>query len=89
MPVGEELGDLRDRRLRVALLVEQRERGLDQPALGSRSIPEEQAPPYLGFLAAFAGLDNPTSNDRTRELLGWEPSHPGWVEDVQAGHYFA
>jgi hypothetical protein len=36
----------------------------------------------------FAGLHNPTSNDRTRELLGWEPTHPGWVEEVQTGHYF-
>jgi hypothetical protein len=57
-------------------------------AIGARSITEEQAPQYLGFLAAFAGLHNPTSNDKTREVLGWEPTHPGWVEDVQNGHYF-
>jgi nucleoside-diphosphate-sugar epimerase len=55
----------------------------------TKSITDEEAPQYLGFLAAFAGLDNPTSNDRTRELLGWEPTHPGWVEDVTTGHYFA
>jgi nucleoside-diphosphate-sugar epimerase len=53
----------------------------------ARSITEEQAPQYLGFLAGFAGLDNPTSNDRTRAVLGWEPTHPGWVEDVQTEHY--
>lgn len=51
------------------------------------SITDEQAPQYLGFLAAFASLDNPTSNDKTRELLDWEPTHPGWVEDVKTGHY--
>ncbi|MGA2928340.1 MAG: SDR family oxidoreductase [Solirubrobacteraceae bacterium] len=55
----------------------------------TKSISDEEAPQYLGFLAAFAGLDNPTSNDKTRRLLGWEPIHPGWVEDVQTGHYFA
>jgi nucleoside-diphosphate-sugar epimerase len=55
----------------------------------TKSISDEEAPQYIGFLAAFAGLDNPTSNDRTRELLGWEPTHPGWVEDVKTGHYFA
>ena len=55
----------------------------------TKSITAEEAPQYLGFLAAFAGLDNPTSNDKTRKLLGWQPSHPGWVEDVQTGHYFA
>jgi nucleoside-diphosphate-sugar epimerase len=54
----------------------------------SKSVTDEQAPEYLGFLAAFAGLDNPTSNEKTRSLLGWEPTHPGWVEDVQTGHYF-
>jgi nucleoside-diphosphate-sugar epimerase len=54
----------------------------------TRSITEEEAPQYLGFLAAFAGFDNPVSNDRTRAVLGWEPIHPGWIEDVQNGHYF-
>ena len=54
----------------------------------ARSITAEEAPQYLGFLAAFAELDNPTSNDRTRALLGWEPTHPGWVADVETGHYF-
>ena len=58
-------------------------------AIETRSITEEEAPKYLGFLASFAGLDNPTSNDKTRALLGWEPTRPGWVEDVQNGHYFA
>jgi nucleoside-diphosphate-sugar epimerase len=55
----------------------------------TKSITAEEAPQYLGFLAAFAGLDNLTSNDKTRKLLGWQPTHPGWVEDVQTGHYFA
>src|SRR5450755_391711 len=54
----------------------------------TKSITDEQAPQYLGFLAAFAGLDNPTSNEKTREVLGWEPTHPGWVEDVKTRHYF-
>ena len=54
----------------------------------TQSITDEQAPQYLGFLAAFAGFDNPTSNDKTREVLGWAPTHPGWVEDVETGHYF-
>ena len=54
----------------------------------TRSITDEEAPQYLGFLAACAGLDTPTSNDKTREMLGWEPTHPGWVQDVETGHYF-
>lgn len=54
----------------------------------TKSVTPEEAPRYLGFLAGFAGLDNPVSNDKTRDVLGWEPTHRGWVEDVQSGHYF-
>jgi nucleoside-diphosphate-sugar epimerase len=54
----------------------------------ARSITEDEASQYLGFLGSFAGLDNPVSNDKTRQVLGWEPTHPGWVEDLQTTHYF-
>lgn len=58
-------------------------------ALGveTKSVAMDEAPQYLGFLAGFAHLDNPVTNDKTRQALGWEPTHPGWVEDVQTGHY--
>ncbi len=42
----------------------------------TKSITDEEAPQYLGFLAAFAGLDNPTSNDKTRAVLGWNADPP-------------
>jgi nucleoside-diphosphate-sugar epimerase len=54
----------------------------------ARSVTADDATEYLGFLGTFAQLDNPTSNARTRELLGWEPTHPDWVADVESGHYF-
>jgi nucleoside-diphosphate-sugar epimerase len=60
-----------------------------QLGIEAKSITADEAPQYLGFLATFAGLDNPTSNDKTRQLLDWQPTHPGWIEDVQTGHYFA
>ena len=53
----------------------------------TKSISEEDAPQYLGFLALFAGLDNPISNEKTRRVLGWEPTHPNWVDDVESSHY--
>ncbi len=59
----------------------------DKLGVEAKSITDDEAPQYLGYLAGFAGLDNPTSNDKTRALLGWEPTRPGWVEDVQTGHY--
>jgi nucleoside-diphosphate-sugar epimerase len=55
--------------------------------LEAKSITQDEAPQYLGFLADFASLDNPISNDITRQVLGWEPTHPTWVEDVQSNAY--
>jgi nucleoside-diphosphate-sugar epimerase len=52
------------------------------------SIPEDQAAAHFGYLGAFVALDNPTSNARTRELLGWQPTHPGLIDDLEQGHYF-
>jgi nucleoside-diphosphate-sugar epimerase len=57
--------------------------------LEARSVPEEEVPAYFSFLAGFIGLDNPTSNAKTRELLDWEPCHPGLIADLDDGHYFA
>jgi nucleoside-diphosphate-sugar epimerase len=49
--------------------------------------PEEAAQRY-GFVGAFIGIDNPTSSAKTRELLKWEPAHPGLLEDLAEGFYF-
>ena len=52
------------------------------------SIAPEQAAEHFGFLANFLGTDNPTSNALTRERLGWNPTHPGLIADLQQGFYF-
>ncbi|GAA5188153.1 SDR family oxidoreductase [Rugosimonospora acidiphila] len=53
-----------------------------------RSIGTEEATDYFGFLGPFAQLDNPTSAAITRELLGWTPTRPGLIADLDEGHYF-
>jgi len=45
-------------------------------------------PGYFGFLANLVTLDTPTSNAITRQTLGWEPTQPGLIEDLDNGHYF-
>lgn len=46
------------------------------------SISPDEAPAHFGFLARFMMLDCPTSNAKTRERLGWEPTGPGLIEDL-------
>jgi nucleoside-diphosphate-sugar epimerase len=60
-------------------------RMLDLPV---RSIAADEAEQYYGFLARFAGMDNPASSALTRSLLGWEPTRPGLIADLELGHYF-
>jgi nucleoside-diphosphate-sugar epimerase len=53
------------------------------------SVAPENADEHFGFLGPLVALDNPTSNERTQELLGWHPTHPGLLADLDEGHYFA
>ena len=53
------------------------------------SVTPGQAGEYVGFLGGFWGLDSPASAQITRELLGWEPTRPGLIADLEEGHYFA
>jgi len=57
--------------------------------LPTRSVSPEEATKRLGFLATFAHVDNPSSSIETRELLTWEPAHPGLLADLAEAHYFA
>ena len=41
-----------------------------------------------GMLARILSTDMPASSTITQELLGWKPTHPGLIEDIEQGHYF-
>ena len=41
-----------------------------------------------GSVSMFLGIDVQASSAQTRALLGWEPTHPGLIADLDAGHYF-
>ena len=53
------------------------------------SVAPEEAAGHFGFLAMFAGADNPASSALTRQRLGWTPTQPDLIADLDAGHYFA
>jgi nucleoside-diphosphate-sugar epimerase len=46
-------------------------------------------PEHFGWLGGFFAADIRASSGLTRELLGWQPTHPGLIEDLDQGHYFA
>ena len=49
----------------------------------------EEAAEHFGWFAMFAGIDAPTSSERTRSLLGWTPTQPGLIADIDHAAYFA
>ena len=60
-------------------------RHLDLPVV---SIAPEDAGGHFAWLADFLAADSPASGALTRELLGWQATHPGLIEDLDRGHYF-
>jgi hypothetical protein len=47
-----------------------------------------EAADHFSWFAHFAALDNPASSQRTREQLGWHPTQPGLISDLDSAHYF-
>ena len=50
---------------------------------------ESRGPEHFGWFAGFAGADMPASSERTRSLLGWVPTGPGLLTDLDQPGYYA
>ncbi|HSU99599.1 MAG TPA: SDR family oxidoreductase [Roseiarcus sp.] len=48
-----------------------------------RSIPQAEAPGYFGWLAHLAGRDMPASGEKTQKTLGWRPTGPSLIADLE------
>jgi nucleoside-diphosphate-sugar epimerase len=59
-------------------------RGLNVPVT---SITQEQAGEHFGFFAFFVGRDLRVSSARTREQLGWNPTGPDLITDLENMRY--
>jgi nucleoside-diphosphate-sugar epimerase len=59
-------------------------KGLKVPAV---SVSPEGAQAHFGWLAMFAGFDMPASSAQTREKLGWNPTGPGLIADLENMRY--
>jgi nucleoside-diphosphate-sugar epimerase len=58
---------------------------LDLPAV---SMSPEEAAGHFGWFAHFASINNRASSVQTREVLGWQPTHPGLIADLDRPIYF-
>lgn len=59
-------------------------RGLKLPVV---SIAREQTQAYFGWMAIFAALDMPASSALTQARLGWQPTGPTLIADLDEARY--
>jgi nucleoside-diphosphate-sugar epimerase len=60
-------------------------RGLKVPVV---SLSQEEAQAHFGWLAMFAGVDMPASSAITQQRLGWHPTGPGLIADLEQMRWF-
>jgi len=84
-PAGAQLYAAAEEGITVREIAETIGRHLGLPAV---SIPAEKAADHFKAFP-FIMLDITMPNADTRRLLGWEPTHPGLIADLEQGHYFA
>ena len=59
-------------------------RGLKLPVV---SVAPEEAQAHFGWMAIFAGLDMPASSALTQARLGWKPTGPTLIADLDEARY--
>ena len=59
-------------------------RGLKVPLT---ALSPEEAAAHFGWLGAFMGYDMPASSAQTQQRLGWRPTGPGLIADLEQMHY--
>ncbi len=59
-------------------------RGLQVPVV---SLSPEEAAAHFGWMTMFAGGDLMASSEKTRKALGWNPTGPGLIADLQRMDY--
>ena len=48
----------------------------------------DEAANHFGWIARFFAFDCPATSTQTQQQLGWQPTQPGLLADLDQGHYF-
>ncbi|WP_410673745.1 SDR family oxidoreductase [Amycolatopsis sp. cmx-4-68] len=83
-PAGSRLHAVAEEGVPTRVIAEAVGRAFDLPVA---SIPAEDVPGHFGWIGTFFAMDLPATSGATRELLGWEPTGPTLIEDLEAGAY--
>ncbi|WP_258101071.1 SDR family oxidoreductase [Marinoscillum pacificum] len=67
------------------LIADKIAKGLDVEV---KSVTTEEAEADFTWFTHFAMFNNLTSSEATQKTLGWKPSHPSLLEDLDNGFYF-
>ena len=84
-PAGSTLHGVADEGVRLRDIAEVIGHHLNIPVV---SVAPEDAGEHFAWLADFVAADSPASSALTRELLGWQPTQLGLIDDLHQGHYF-
>jgi nucleoside-diphosphate-sugar epimerase len=84
-PAGSTLHAVADEGVPIRDIAEVIGRHLDLPVV---SISPEDAGEHFTWMAGFLAADSPASSALTRELMGWQPTQLGLIDDLDLGHYF-
>jgi nucleoside-diphosphate-sugar epimerase len=84
-PAGTTLHAVGDEGVPVRDIAELIGRHLDVPV---SSIALEDAFSHFGWLGGPLSIDAPSSAEITQRLVGWRPTGPALIDDLDKGHYF-
>jgi nucleoside-diphosphate-sugar epimerase len=84
-PAGSTLHAVADQGVSIRDIADVIGRHLNLPTV---ALSAQDAAEHFTWLAGFLAIDSPASSTLTRELLGWQPTQPGLIQDLDQGHYF-
>jgi nucleoside-diphosphate-sugar epimerase len=84
-PAGSTLHAVADEGVQIRDIAEVIGRHLGVPVV---AVSPDDAAGHFTWLSSFLGIDGPASSALTRELMGWQPTQPGLIDDLGKGHYF-
>ena len=84
-PAGSVLHAVADEGVPFRQIAEAMGRHLGIPTL---SVASADAVDHFAHLGHFVALDSPATAAVTRELLGWEPTGPSLLDDLEQDHYY-